>query len=206
MAFSHRASITTVVEYSPIKAIGLVNNNLSFVRISFEVRQSKGQFKMIQYPGKRNSDIENTQPIVRKQDVVCLTILFLLFTFRVVAQLVQKFYALSFIPQFDKWQSGALPYPVLIAIQLIIILICTKLLVQLARGRTTPKPMVGVIYMGLGGVYFSVMLFRLVGGLTFGSEHHWWSATIPTAFHLVLASFLLLLGRCYYRLRRQDPR
>ena len=194
------------MECSTIKAISLANNHLSFVRTSFEAHQFKRQFKMIQHPCERHQDIENTQPIVRKRDVVCLTILFLLFAFRVVAQLVQKFYALSFLPPFDKWQSGALPYPVLIAIQIIIILICTKLLVQLARGRTTPKPMVSVIYMGLGGVYFSVMLFRLLGGLTFGSEHHWWSATIPTAFHLVLASFLLLLGRCYHRLRTRDSR
>jgi len=43
------------------------------------------------------------------------------------------------------------------------------------------------------------MLFRLVAGLTFVTNHSWFSARIPTFFHLVLASFLLLLGSFHYK-------
>ena len=137
------------------------------------------------------------QTTVRKKYVVWLAILVLLFGFRVVAQLVQKFYALSFLAPFEAWHSGVLPYPVLLAFQIIIMFICTILVVRFARGETARNPIVGVIYMVLGSVYFSVMLFRLVAGLTFAAEQSWFSVRIPTAFHLVLASFLLSLGRCY---------
>ena len=139
------------------------------------------------------------QTTVRKKYVAWLAGLLLLFGFRVVAQLVQKFYSLGFLPPFDAWQSGVLPYPILVAFQVIIILICTNFVVRFARGKATRNPIVGVIYMVLGSMYFSVMLFRLVVGLTFASEHSWFSVRIPTGFHLVLASFLLSFGRFYHK-------
>lgn len=48
------------------------------------------------------------------------------------------------------------------------------------------------------------MLIRLIGGFTFATHHYWFTAFIPTMFHLVLASFMLLVG--YYHLHYKHPK
>jgi hypothetical protein len=51
----------------------------------------------------------------------------------------------------------------------------------------------------LGGLYFATMLVRLVLGLTVLSTSRWFSSVLPTMFHLVLASYLLLYGHFHFR-------
>ena len=51
----------------------------------------------------------------------------------------------------------------------------------------------------LGGVYFTVMAFRLFAGLTLLTEHSWFAASLPALFHIVLATFILTLGHYLYR-------
>jgi len=129
----------------------------------------------------------------------CFLGLLLLFCFRVVAQLIQLFYPVDFLPPFEAWHSRTLPYWLLVIFQLIIILTCINVVIRFIRDKANPNYKTGRIYLGLGFVYFSIMSFRLVAGLTFGTDHGWFSVKIPTFFHLVLASFLLLLGRFHYK-------
>ena len=51
----------------------------------------------------------------------------------------------------------------------------------------------------LGGLYFAVMLVRLVLG-PHGAERtvRWFASPIPTVFHLVLAAFVLVYGHFHY--------
>lgn len=52
--------------------------------------------------------------------------LLILFFFRVAAQLIQAFSPVTVLPPFEIWQSGALPYPVLVLFQLIILAACSR--------------------------------------------------------------------------------
>ncbi|MDE0207469.1 MAG: hypothetical protein OXP66_15765, partial [Candidatus Tectomicrobia bacterium] len=49
--------------------------------------------------------------------LVVMSMLTALFVLRVCAQLVQALYPVGWIPEFEAWQSGVLPYPVLLASQ-----------------------------------------------------------------------------------------
>jgi len=51
----------------------------------------------------------------------------------------------------------------------------------------------------LGGFYFSFMGFRFVAGLKFLSDHDWFSKSLPALFHVVLATFILILRLYIYK-------
>ena len=122
-----------------------------------------------------------------------------LFCFRVGAQLLQRFYPVPFLPAFEDWHSGALPYWALVIFQIIIIAICFRITCQITTGTVEPNYRIGKLSLLFGIIYFSIMLFRLVAGLTFAPDHAWLGAKLPTLFHLVLASFLLVLGHFHFK-------
>lgn len=130
-----------------------------------------------------------------------LTVLLFLFCFRVSVQLIQYFFPVNFLPLFEAWHSGALPYWLLVMFQIVIILFCVKVIFSFRKGKVQPNQRLGMFYLFAGIMYFSVMLFRLGAGLTFASGHGWFSATIPSVFHLVLATFLILLGHFHFKFR-----
>jgi ornithine lipid hydroxylase len=117
-----------------------------------------------------------------------------LFVMRVAAQLIQATHSVSFLPPFEAWQSGALPYPFLVAFQLIIIAFLGHIAWKFKTQKIQLNPKSGMMYLLIGGIYFSVMAFRVVAGLSFAANHPWLGAHIPAIFHLVLASFLLTVG------------
>ncbi|MGV7220160.1 MAG: hypothetical protein ACQ9MH_01395 [Nitrospinales bacterium] len=123
-----------------------------------------------------------------------LSILLLIFCFHVVAQFIQYVSPVSFLPPFGDWQSGALSYEILVVTQIIIIFVLLRFVLRVANGKEIPDRKSGQVYLIFGLAYFVLMLFRLGAGLTFATDHNWFSARIPTLFHLVLASFLILLG------------
>ncbi len=124
--------------------------------------------------------------------IIALT---LLFCFRVCAQLIQKFYPLDILPAFDQWQSGVMPYPVLVAFQIAILVFLLIHILKLSQGNIAQNYRRGRFCLIAGSIYFLLMLFRLVMGLGFAPEHHWFGAIIPTIFHLVLASILLTMWK-----------
>ena len=67
-----------------------------------------------------------------------LWILLALFCFRVVAQLAVAVAPLPFLPSFEAWHSGALPYPVLVACQLLIVALYAWMARGIGSGRTRP--------------------------------------------------------------------
>jgi hypothetical protein len=133
-----------------------------------------------------------------------LMFLLFLFCFRVGSQLVQRFFPVSFLPAFDEWHSEALPYWVLVILQTIIILVCLRITYQFITGTAQPNHKKGKFFLLFGILYFSIMLFRLAAGLTFAPDHPWLSAKLPTVFHLVLASFLLVVGHFYFNFGKNE--
>ena len=135
--------------------------------------------------------------VLRTRHALVLWILFFAFGFRVLAQLVQASRPVTFLPPFEAWHSAALPYPLLVVVQLLIVVLYAWMARGISSGRTRPRPRLGRALGWLGGVYFAFMAARLVLGASVLRET-WFDAPIPSGFHLVLASFLLVAGH-YHR-------
>ena len=124
-----------------------------------------------------------------------LWILLALFALRVLGQLLVVAGVAPFLPPMDEWQSGLLPYPLLLASQMLILVLLASVCLQFSRGTgyfvgprkwlATPLWIIGWIYAG-GMIVRYVLLRR---------------DAIPVVFHLVLASFLLVIAR-HHRQRR----
>ena len=131
--------------------------------------------------------------------VPVLVTLFGLFLFRVCAQLLQAVSPVSFLPTFSAWHSGTLAYHWLVVSQLLILLLFGLTIRSFLLGSCVPRRRRGRWLIGFGGVYFAVMLFRLIAGATFAAGDPWFGAKIPAFFHLVLASFLLVVGHFHLK-------
>lgn len=128
-----------------------------------------------------------------------LWLLLALFIVRVVAQPLALLTSAPFLPPFESWHSGVLPYPALVAAQLLIIAWFARTAWRFSNGNVTPSHRLGIWMLTLGGIYFAMMLVRLMLGLTIESTNRWFSSILPTMFHLVLASYLLVYGHFHYR-------
>ncbi|MEL7157948.1 MAG: hypothetical protein AAFN30_15325, partial [Actinomycetota bacterium] len=127
--------------------------------------------------------------------VTALVVLAALFAGRVVAQLLQWWLSLTWLPPFDAWQSGALPYPALLAAQLAIMVAQIWVIGRVADGRFVLRPERARLLLALGLAYGALMLGRLVAGATVLDEHGWFDAPLPSCFHLVLAAFVIVTAR-----------
>jgi uncharacterized protein len=137
-----------------------------------------------------------------------LWLLLALFTVRAIAQPIALLTSAPFLPRFESWHSGVLPYPALVGAQLLIIAWLARTAWRFSGRDVIPRYRLGVWMLVLGGVYFATMLVRLVLGLTVLSTNRWFSSALPTTFHLVLASYLLVYGHFHFRygaIARRSP-
>ena len=123
-----------------------------------------------------------------------LTGLGLAFLARVLGQAVQKWTPLSFLPPFDDFQGSGLPYPALLTAQVAILVTTVVVAVRMRSGKSLLSPRLVVPVTVAGVIYLAVMAVRLVLGLSVLSHSGWFSTWIPTVFHLVLASEVLLIS------------
>ena len=116
----------------------------------------------------------------------------LLFGLRILAQPLSRI--MPGLPEFDAWHGSVLPYSALLFFQLAIAATMVVVNLRLARGHLVPRPHLGHWLSLIGVLYFTSMLLRLVLGQTLYSGSSWFDRPLPTLFHLVLASWLLLLA------------
>jgi hypothetical protein len=140
----------------------------------------------------------------RRAHAALLAALMLLFAARVAAQLLQRLWPTPILPSFEAWQSGLLPYELLLASQSIILLAIAHQSVQIWRGRTRPSRRVGAVLLVLGAIYMSASCFRLAAGLSFLSGERFFASHLPSLFHIVLAAVVLVLGDFHYRGAAQE--
>ena len=123
----------------------------------------------------------------------------LVFLARVVSQAVQNWAPVSFLPPFDDFQGSGLPYSVLLSAQIAIVVLLLVVVARMRRGKRLISWRLIVPVAVAGGVYFTVMAVRLVLGLSVLSHSGWFSTWIPTVFHLVLASLMMLIASYQHR-------
>jgi hypothetical protein len=133
-----------------------------------------------------------------RRRALALALLAALFALRVVGQLAVTVAAPSFLPPVERWQSGLLPYPVLLAGQGVILALLAAVAIQLWRGTgrlIAPRPRLDRFLTWIGFAYAGSMLVRYALTMALRPEWRWFGHAIPIAFHLVLASALLLYAR-----------
>ncbi len=135
-----------------------------------------------------------------RRPFLILAALACLFAMRVVAQAMQRWHALPFLPPFDAFQGSALPYELLLSAQIVILAVMARLAWQVRADKLQRRPSVGRALAIVGWIYFSVMLIRLCVGIAAPAAPGWFKAWIPGVFHLVLAAFVLALA-AYHRQR-----
>ena len=127
-----------------------------------------------------------------------------LFALRVAAQLVQAVYEVPFLPPFEAWQGSAIPYPALLLLQAIVVAVMFGVLWRVKTGAISPSPWKHQACFALGGVYWAVMTFRLIAGLTFFAEYEWLARSVPALFHIILATLILVLGHYLLTLGKES--
>jgi hypothetical protein len=115
-----------------------------------------------------------------------------LFAARVLGQALVAFFGVGWLPPMERWQSGLLPYGLLLASQIVIIALMIRICVDFTRGRgffVRPRRFFAVHWLWLGWIYLGAMLAR------FAIQ----GPTIPVFFHWVLAAFVILVGLWHRR-------
>jgi uncharacterized protein len=129
-------------------------------------------------------------------------LLLALFCCRVLGQVFVVLLAPGWLPPMKEWQSGLLPYPMLLASQIVIIGVFAMICLQVARGNGrfgAASPIWGNRLRWFGMIYFGGMVLRYALTMWLRPERRWFGGTIPIVFHFVLASFFLVYAAYHGR-------
>jgi len=138
------------------------------------------------------------------------------FFLRVLAQAVAAFAPVSFLPSMDEWvrpsasafsTSGLIPYPLLFAAQVAILIVQVLVCRDFVRGRgyfVSLTPRTGRFLVGFSYVYAAAMAARYVVTMALHPERRWLGHTVPIVVHFALAAFLFTLGH-HHRVRQASP-
>lgn len=134
----------------------------------------------------------------RKHSALLLSILLSLFVLRVFGQLAVSIgLGTSILPPFSAWQSGLLPYSVLLILQFFIIALFAKIIADIRTGTGffgIANETLGKRLTIFGVLYFASMIIRYTVQMELFPELRWFGGTIPIVFHIVLATFVMIVG------------
>jgi uncharacterized protein len=125
-----------------------------------------------------------------------------LFGLRVFGQLAAVIWNPGFLPPMEEWSSGAIPYPLLLLTQLVILGLSAAVCAQFSHGEgwlARPHRGLGRALWAFGLVYLIVMVIRYGVRMTLYPAERWTGGAIPIFSHWVLAAFALALGRYHSR-------
>ncbi len=121
-----------------------------------------------------------------------------LFFIRVLGQLIVVCWHPRWLPPMKQWYSGLIPYKFLLPIQILIILLMSKMSYDLTRQEgffAIPRPDLGQGVVIFSYIYFASMGIRYIIRMKTRPDQRWFGGTIPIIFHCVLAAFLYSFGR-----------
>lgn len=133
-----------------------------------------------------------------------LALLTLLFALRVLGQALVAFAGVTWLPVMEQWFSGLIPYPTLLVIQLLMLILMVKITGEIWRGQGTfaiPRPHWSQFLMKFSAVYAAAMVLRYALTMILRPEMRWLGDAIPIVFHFVLAGFIFVLGVYHQRAR-----
>lgn len=123
---------------------------------------------------------------------------FLLFL-RITGQIIVVLRAPRWLPAMEQWQSGLLPYPVLLLGQAIVLTLMVWISADFVRGSGVfmepRRPDSGRAIVWFSCVYFGGMVVRYIVRMWRRPDQRWFGGTIPIVFHSVVAAFLYTFGR-----------
>jgi hypothetical protein len=127
-----------------------------------------------------------------------LAILTVLFALRVLGQALVVFFSVAWLPPTEHWFSGVIRYPVLLAVQLVMLSSMVKIAADIWRGRgffAKPRPGCSRFLVACSILYAASMVLRYALTMTYRPEMRWFGGTIPIFFHFVLAAFVYTWGK-----------
>ncbi len=131
-----------------------------------------------------------------------LALLTLLFALRVLGQALVAFAGVTWLPAMEHWFSGLIPYPALLILQLLMLLLMIKVTAEIWRGRgfyAEARPHWSQFLQRFSAVYAAIMVLRYILIMTLEPEMRWFGGVIPITFHFVLAVFIFVLGHYHRR-------
>jgi hypothetical protein len=127
-----------------------------------------------------------------------LALLAALFALRVIGQCIVEISPVEWLPPSSAWASGLIPYPLLLAVQVLMLAGMLKIVADVSRERgffAQQRPGWSRLLAGLSAVYAAAMALRYVLTMIFVPEMRWLGGVIPISFHFVLAAFLYTWAR-----------
>jgi hypothetical protein len=122
---------------------------------------------------------------------------------RVIGQVIVVLRAPRWLPPMHQWQSGLLPYPVLLLGQAIVLTLMVWICLDFSRGAgmfVQAYPGRGKYVVGFGWVYLGGMVLRYIIWMWRRPDQRWLGGTIPIIFHSIVALFILAFGMYHVRL------
>jgi len=128
-----------------------------------------------------------------------LALFTILLFLRVAGQIIVVLRAPRWLPPMEQWQSGLLPYPVLLFGQAIVLTLMVWICVDFMRGAgffvQPRRPDMGHAVVWFSYVYLGGMVVRYIIWMWRRPDQRWLGGTIPIIFHSVVAAFLYSFGR-----------
>ena len=121
---------------------------------------------------------------------------------RVAGQVIVVLYAPRWLPPMHQWQSGLLPYPVLLLGQIMVLTIMVLICLDFSRGAgrfVQQYPGRGQYLLWFSYVYFGGMVLRYVIWMWRRPDQRWVGGTIPIVFHCVVAAFIFTFATYHVR-------
>lgn len=135
-----------------------------------------------------------------------LALVTLLFALRVLGQALVAFLNVSWLPAMEHWHSGLIPYPTLLIVQLLMLILMIKITGEIWRGRgffAEVRPHWADFLIKFSAAYVGIMVLRYILTMIERPDQRWLGPMIPIFFHFVLAGFVYVLGR-YHRAGSAD--
>jgi hypothetical protein len=136
--------------------------------------------------------------LIRDAHATILALLTVLFSLRVLGQALVVFFSVDWLPSNEQWASGLIPYPSLLAIQVIMLAVMGKIVLDVWRETgffATARPSWSRFVIRFSAIYAAGMVLRYVLTMTLRPEMRWLGGTLPIFFHFVLAGFLYTWGK-----------
>jgi len=116
---------------------------------------------------------------------------------RVIGQLLVATRAPRWLPPMEQWQSGLLPYPVLVAGQAVVLTLMFWICVDFTRGSgfwVEPRRWLGFAALYWSYLYAGAMVVRYIVHMIRRPDQRWTGGTIPIIFHTIVAAFQWTFG------------